>query len=329
MTRRLFICGAGNPEGVRLAIRVNERSHRWDEITVLDDDPARLGEHQMGIRVAGPFSLLADANQTDSEVVNLVARTTRGRRAARERIAAYGIPWATLISRDVDLLGADVGSDLIAYQHATLGPEARLGEGVVVFMSATVGHECRVGDHCVIAANAVLNARVQLGTGVYVGSNAVILPEIEIGDNAIIGAGAIVIDHVPAGATVVAGLGEVVSSATATEAVAPLDGDLGTSLQRLWCEILGVDHVVGSRNFFDLGGNSLMALRLAQRIEAATGLRVCAVDLFHYPTLDALRDHLTADPAARNAVGDAAQRRAELRRGLLRRDVGRVAPARP
>jgi sugar O-acyltransferase (sialic acid O-acetyltransferase NeuD family) len=329
MTRHLLICGAGNPEGVRLAIRVNERSHRWDEITLLDDDPARLGEYQMGIRVAGPFSLLASANPIEAEVVNLVARTTRGRRAARARIAAYGIPWAPLISRDVDLLGADIGSDLIAYQHATLGPEARLGEGVVVFMSATVGHECRVGDHCVIAANAVLNARVRLGTGVYVGSNAVILPEIEIGDNATIGAGAIVFDHVPAGATVVAGLGEIVSSTSTTAAGAPADGDLGTALQKLWSEILGVDHVPGSRNFFDLGGNSLMALRLAQRIETATGVRVCAVDLFHYPTLDTLRDHLTADPAARNAGADAAQRRAELRRGLMRRDTGRVAPTRP
>ena len=329
MTRRLVICGAGNPEGVRLAIRVNERAHRWDEIIVLDDNPARLGERQMGVPVAGPFDLLADVDPTASEVVNLIARTTRRRRAARARIAAYGLPWATLISRDVDVLGAHVGGDLIAYQHATLGPDARIGEGVVVFMSATVGHECRVGDHCVIAANAVLNARVQLGTGVYVGSNAVVLPEIEIGDDATIGAGAVVIDHVPAGATVVANVGEVVSAATATPAAVPAEGDIGTSLHRLWCEMLGVDHVPGSRNFFDLGGNSLMALRLAQRIEAATGLPVCAVDLFHYPTLDELRTHLTGDPAAQGAVLDAAQRRAELRRGLLRRDARRGSPTRP
>lgn len=328
MTRRLFICGAGNPEGVRLAIRVNERSHRWDGISVLDDDLARSGERQLGITVAGPFEMLSDADPTTSEVVNLIARTTSRRRAARARIAAYGVPWAALISRDVDILGADVGSDLIAYQHATLGPEARIGEGVVVFMSATVGHECHVGDHCVIAANAVLNARVRLGTGVYVGSNAVVLPEVEIGDDATIGAGAVVIDHVPAGATLVAGLGEVVSTTVAPPPAAPHERDIGASLHQLWCEMLGVDHVPDSRNFFDLGGNSLMALRLAQRIEAATGLAVCAVDLFHYPTLDQLRAHLTRDPATQDAALTAAQRRADLRRGLSGRDVRRAAPTR-
>lgn len=325
MTRRLFICGAGNPEGVRLAIRVNERSHRWDDITVLDDDPARRGGRQMGIAVAGPFDLLADADPMEAEAVNLIARTTRGRRAARARIAAFGIPWATLVSRDVDQLGAHVGSDMIAYQHATLGPDAHIGEGVVVFMSATVGHECHVGDHCVIAANAVLNARVRLGIGVYVGSNAVVLPEIEIGDDATVGAGAVVIDHVPAGATVFAGMGEVVSPPSMPWAAVPCDGDIATSLHRLWCEMLGVDRVPSSRNFFELGGTSLMALRLAKRIEDATGLSVCAVDLFQYPTLDALRTHLTADPAAHDAVMGAAQRRAELRRGLSRRP----APTRP
>lgn len=319
MTRRLFICGAGNPEGVRLALRVNERTNRWNQISILDDNLARLGERQMGITVAGPFDLLADADPARSEVVNLVARTTQGRRAARARIAGFGLPWTTLISRDVDLLGAELAHDLIAYQHATLGPESRIGEGVVVFMSATVGHECQVGDHCVIAANAVLNARVRLGSGVYVGSNAVVLPEVEIGDNATVGAGAVVIEHVPAGATVFANFGEVVSVAAATATTVLSNGDIASALHQLWCEMLGVDRVSSSRNFFDLGGNSLMAFKLAKRIEVATGLSVCAVDLFHFPTIDAMCAHLTATPAAYDPVTVAAQQRAEIRRGLSRR----------
>lgn len=328
MSRQLFICGAGNPEGVRLAIRVNERTRRWSEIILLDDDPARLGAQQLGLAVAGPFARLAEADPAQSEVVNLIARTTRRRRDARARIAAYGIPWATLISRDVDLLGATVGSDLIAYQHATIGPDAHVGEGAVIFMAATVGHECQVGDHCVVAANAVLNARVRLGDGVYVGSNAVVLPEIEIGADATIGAGAVVIDHVPAGSTVIGGLSDTVRTEAPEQSGTPLD--LTATLHALWGEVLGIAQVPTSRNFFDLGGSSLQALRLAQRIEAATGLPVCAVDLFHYPTLAELDAHLRGDPGApdRSAL-DAAQQRAALRRGLNRPGARRATAERP
>lgn len=328
MIRQLFICGAGNPEGVRLAIRVNERARHWERIVLLDDDSARLGARQLGLTVVGPFERLADADPGDSEVVNLIARTTRRRRDARARIAAYGIPWATLISRDVDLLGATVGTDLIAYQHATIGPDAHVGEGSVVFMSATVGHECHVGDHCVVATNAVLNARVRLGDGVYVGSNAVVLPEIEIGADATIGAGAVVIDHVPAGATVIGGLSDIVHAAAAERSGAP--DDLAGILHSLWSEVLGLEQVPASRNFFDLGGSSLQALRLAQRIEAATGLPVCAVDLFHFPTLAALDAHLRGNPGSpvRSAL-DAAQQRAEMRRGLHRPGARRASADRP
>jgi sugar O-acyltransferase (sialic acid O-acetyltransferase NeuD family) len=328
MKRRLFLCGAGNPEGVRLAIRVNERDHRWTEILLLDDDPARLGQQQLGISLSGPFECLTEADPNESEVVNLIARTTQRRRDARIRIAAYGIPWASLVSTDVDLLGASVGGDLIAYQHSTIGPEAHVGDGAVVFMGATVGHECNVGDHCIIAANAVLNARVRLGEGVYVGSHAVVLPEIEIGANAVIGAGAVVIDNVPAGATVVGGIGDVVRrSADAVHGSAPVD--IGATLHRIWCEVLGADHIPQTRNFFDAGGTSLMALQLAQRIEGATGLPVCVVDLFHYPTLMELSAHLGGDAASRGQPALAeAQRRAGLRRGLRDRQPRHTPPAR-
>lgn len=324
---RLFLCGAGNPEGVRLAIRANARDRLWEEIILLDDDPSRHGEQQMGVSVAGGFSMLAHADPALSEVVSLIARTTRRRRDARARIAEYGIPWAPLVAADVDLFGAEVGGDLIAYPHATIGPGARIGEGAVVFMGAAVGHECQLEDHCIVASNAVLNARVRLGAGVYVGSNAVVLPEITIGDDVVIGAGAVVIDHVPAGATVVGRIGEVVRAAAApglgSGPVAALDSvELGILLDALWCEQLGVAQVLPTRSFFEDGGTSLDALRLALRIESATGLPVSAVDLFHYPTINAMRMHLSPDPVVLEPTSlDRAQRRAELRRGV----VGRIS----
>jgi sugar O-acyltransferase (sialic acid O-acetyltransferase NeuD family) len=197
----LYLCGAGNSEGVRLAQTINRKQSRWDRIVVLDDDPARLGQTILGVEIAGPFALLERAWNSD-EVANLVARTTVKRWAARHKIESYGLPFAPMINPDVDTTGAEFGRDAIVYRNATIGPLVSMGGGSVVFMGGVVGHGSKLGRCCVVAPNAVINARVQMGDGVYVGSNATILPEVKIGSWVTIGAGSVVTSNVPDGATV-------------------------------------------------------------------------------------------------------------------------------
>jgi acyl carrier protein len=42
----------------------------------------------------------------------------------------------------------------------------------------------------------------------------------------------------------------------------------------IWCELLRVDRVGAGDNFFDLGGNSLLALRVVTGLETRAGCRV-------------------------------------------------------
>jgi sugar O-acyltransferase (sialic acid O-acetyltransferase NeuD family) len=206
----LYLCGAGNPEGVRLARKINRARCRWDRIVVLDDDPSKLGQSSLGVEVAGPFISLEEAGPDTAEVASLVARTAVKRWAAWEKIEQYGLPPATLIDPGVDEESVEVGRGVIVYQNAFLGAEAIVGDGTAVFMGANVGHEARVGRCCVIAPNAVVNARVQLGNGVYVGTNSSVLPEINIGAWATIAAGTVVTRDVPTGATVMGNPGRIV-----------------------------------------------------------------------------------------------------------------------
>lgn len=205
----LYLCGAGNSEGVRLAQTINRKQSRWERLVILDDEPARRGQTILGIEIAGPFALLEHAADTD-EVANLVARTTVKRWAARRKIEEYGLPFATMINPDVETVGAEFGQDTIVYQNATVGPLVSMGEGAVVFMGGVVGHGSRLGRCCVVAPNAVINARVRMGDGVYVGSNATILPEVKIGAWATIGAGTVVTNDVPDGATVMGAPSKIV-----------------------------------------------------------------------------------------------------------------------
>jgi sugar O-acyltransferase (sialic acid O-acetyltransferase NeuD family) len=301
----LFLCGAGNSEGVRLALRVNEHEARWDRIVLLDDDPSRHGESLLCVGILGAFSLLGEFAREGDEVSNFVARTTAGRSAARQKIKAFGIPFARLISPDVDVRGAELADGVTVYQNATIGPEVTVGEDCVVFMGGVVGHESSVSSGCVIAANAVLNARTERGPGVYIGTNATVLPEVTVGAGATVGAGSVVVQDVPAGASVMGvpaellmgGQEEVRSSAAPARARDQVQDvkRVEASIVEVWSNILGIERAARDRTFFDLGGTSLLALRAAGVMRRKLGWDVDVITLFRFPTASALARHLTED----------------------------------
>ena len=47
----LYLCGAGNPEGVRLALNINKAQNRWDQIVILDDDHSKHGQSIVGVGI--------------------------------------------------------------------------------------------------------------------------------------------------------------------------------------------------------------------------------------------------------------------------------------
>jgi KS-AT-KR-ACP domain-containing polyene macrolide polyketide synthase/pimaricinolide synthase PimS2/candicidin polyketide synthase FscD len=65
-----------------------------------------------------------------------------------------------------------------------------------------------------------------------------------------------------------------------------------------------LDGVSPDRPLRDLGLDSLIAVELANRLRAATGLRVAATVAFDYPTADALVTHLAGLLASREPAAD-------------------------
>jgi acetyltransferase-like isoleucine patch superfamily enzyme/acyl carrier protein len=320
----LFLCGAGNSEGVRLALRVRDAGGRWDQVVLLDDDPATHGSSRIGVEVVGPFECLADADPSRDRAVNLVARTTGGRQRAADRIASFGVPLTGLVAPGVDTFGAEVAPDVLVYPGAAIGPEVAIGPGSVVFMGAVVGHEARVGPGCVIAANAVLNARVELGEAVYVGANATILPEIGVGDGATIGAGSTVVTPVPAGATVMGVPARVLLDTQPAGRTEPTPPDVTadqveSALVAAWAEALEVDTIGPDAHVFDLGATSLAALQVSERLGRELGIDVEVIDIFRFGTARELARHLASSSPGRvrprHLAGAATRRFATEERG--------------
>ncbi|HEX2091291.1 MAG TPA: amino acid adenylation domain-containing protein [Longimicrobiaceae bacterium] len=103
---------------------------------------------------------------------------------------------------------------------------------------------------------------------------------------------------------------------------APPRNEVERTIAEAWREVLGVEEVGLDDNFFDLGGHSLLLARLRSRLAGKFPREVSVVELFRYPTVRSLAEHLAAaEPGAslpETSAEDVEGRRAAMRR---RRDL--------
>ncbi|MBQ1468878.1 MAG: amino acid adenylation domain-containing protein, partial [Solobacterium sp.] len=86
-----------------------------------------------------------------------------------------------------------------------------------------------------------------------------------------------------------------IEAGTGEEYVAPRN-ETEEIICRLFSEILNVEKVSVKDSFFALGGHSLRATRLVNRIEAETGVRIALKTVFSYPTPAKLAEQITGSP---------------------------------
>ena len=84
--------------------------------------------------------------------------------------------------------------------------------------------------------------------------------------------------------------------------------DLERTIAEVWREVLGVERVGVQHNFFDLGGHSLLLVRLHVRLQEALGRDLALVDLFNYPNIRALAEHLGRQDGGPTGLDEARSR---------------------
>jgi surfactin family lipopeptide synthetase A len=97
----------------------------------------------------------------------------------------------------------------------------------------------------------------------------------------------------------------------AASSYVPPRNDMERLLAAIWVEELGVERVGVDDNIFDLGGHSLLMIRLQARL-VDRGFELSVTDLFQYPSVGALAEFL-----GRRALGSSTeegQDRGEARR---------------
>jgi acyl carrier protein len=95
-------------------------------------------------------------------------------------------------------------------------------------------------------------------------------------------------------------------------------GDLKAALTAIWAEALNLPSVPTDANFFDLGGTSLLLVRIHAAIKARFARDLALNDLFANPTLDQLARFLSGASEG-NAALDQARARGRRQEELLQR----------
>jgi acyl carrier protein len=112
------------------------------------------------------------------------------------------------------------------------------------------------------------------------------------------------------------------SSRARSNYVAPR-AELERSLVKIWQQLLRVETVGVEDNFFDLGGHSLLLLRMVQEIQNTLDVEVALMEMFEHPTVSSLARHLSSKretdikvtPAPETTPDDAdARRRRRMKR---------------
>lgn len=96
----------------------------------------------------------------------------------------------------------------------------------------------------------------------------------------------------------------------------------GTELERViadvWAEVLRLERVSTSDNFFDAGGHSLLMVKVQSMLKEALNREIAMTDLFKYPTVSSLARYLNdARPDA--SAQERIQSRVDRQKAALRR----------
>lgn len=101
------------------------------------------------------------------------------------------------------------------------------------------------------------------------------------------------------------------------------ENNLERGIAAVWREVLKTESFGVTDNFFDLGGHSLLLLKVSAALSSKLGATLAIVDLFRYPTIRTLAEFLSESKNKENDVSRTATDRAAHRRKMLsRRTMG-------
>jgi amino acid adenylation domain-containing protein len=100
--------------------------------------------------------------------------------------------------------------------------------------------------------------------------------------------------------------------------------ELEETIATAWRAVLGLQKVGINDNFFELGGHSLLIAQTHSQLRESTGKDVSIVELFQYPTIRALADHLSQKGSKKSSFEENSQRANQQKQAINRHKQRRL-----
>jgi amino acid adenylation domain-containing protein len=110
-------------------------------------------------------------------------------------------------------------------------------------------------------------------------------------------------------------LARSVAGKGASEAAVAPETELESKIAKVWGEVLKLSEVSVTRNFFDLGGHSLLLAEAHARVQATIEPDLTIVEMFQYPSVRALATHLENRGAIEGGSAGSEERGRDLASG--------------
>jgi len=89
--------------------------------------------------------------------------------------------------------------------------------------------------------------------------------------------------------------------------VAP-SNEVEQKIADIWQNLLGIEQVGIHDNFFELGGDSLLTIKVQSKLQATFNKDFVTTDLFEYPTISDLAEHISGEQVKQRAIEQAHDR---------------------
>ncbi len=195
MSKLILVAASGL---AREVLAIEAAAGRFDQVLLVDDDPALWGRTVGGRPVVGGVDLVLEFE--DYHVLVCAGRGS-ARRSIVERLLTMGIHrdrFTQTVHPQVDVpKGCVVGAGSIVLAGAVLTADVQVGEHVVVMPNVTLTHDDVLEDYATVCAGASLGGGVRVCAEAYIGMNAAVRENLTVGAGATLGMGAVLLEELP------------------------------------------------------------------------------------------------------------------------------------
>ena len=192
----IYCAGGFGKEVFDIALRINEKESRWDEILFVDDDSS-LGDSIYQGKLFTMDKLLKEFDSNDCEIIIATGEPSL-RKKLFTIVKSLNLRFTTLIDPSCIISNtSNIGEGVIIAPNSFISSDVELGDNVLINASTIIGHDIVIEKNTSVSSFVCIGGASEIGQESYIGMGTVIKEQLKIGSNVIIGLGSIVHRDIP------------------------------------------------------------------------------------------------------------------------------------